>query len=406
MDDGSFFLFEELTSEEREIFLYQGENKPTNPGYVNHDTPLDSLNLNWSERDLPESKRTKHVHRLHPYLGKFIPQLVEVFLRKYFDPGQTILDPFCGSGTTLVQANEMGINSIGIDISAFNVILTKAKTQNYEIGKAKSEILDILEKVRVNIQGEGNLLDERENKSLIPSSNSQYLDEWFAPQALFELLTYRYFLETEDYEYKDLLRIILSRSARSARLVPHYDLDFPTKPQKEPYSCYKHNRICQPTQDAYKFIHRYSIDTINRISDFANIRTNANVNVIHGDSRKVPIPPIDGVITSPPYVGLIDYHQQHIYAYHLLGLVDYRSNEIGAAANGSNNKAKEKYQQDLIEVFRNASNSLIPGGRMIIIAFDKFNLYEEIAEKVGLMKRVHTQSARQSSHREEIHNIF
>ena len=67
------------------------------------------------------------------YLGKFIPQLVEIFLRKYFSEGQTVLDPFCGSGTTLIQANELGINSIGYDISAFNVLLCKAKTSLYDI---------------------------------------------------------------------------------------------------------------------------------------------------------------------------------------------------------------------------------------------------------------------------------
>jgi len=50
-----------------------------------------------------EFQRTKHVHRLHPYLGKFIPQLVEVFLRKYFKKGDTVLDPFSGSGTTLIN---------------------------------------------------------------------------------------------------------------------------------------------------------------------------------------------------------------------------------------------------------------------------------------------------------------
>ena len=49
---------------------------------VNSNTKLCDLNLNWRERDLPENERTKHVHRLHPYLGKFIPQLVEIFLRK------------------------------------------------------------------------------------------------------------------------------------------------------------------------------------------------------------------------------------------------------------------------------------------------------------------------------------
>lgn len=51
---------------------------------------------------IKEWQRTKHVHRLHPYLGKFIPQLVEVFLKKYFEAGETVIDPFAGSGTTLI----------------------------------------------------------------------------------------------------------------------------------------------------------------------------------------------------------------------------------------------------------------------------------------------------------------
>jgi len=63
------------------------------------------LELSWSEAELPERERTKHVHRLHPYLGKFVPQLAEVFLRRYASPGQLVWDPFAGSGTTLVEAN-------------------------------------------------------------------------------------------------------------------------------------------------------------------------------------------------------------------------------------------------------------------------------------------------------------
>ena len=49
----------------------------TNFRTVEPATDLSKLNLNWREADLPEKERTKHVHRLHPYLGKFIPQLVE-----------------------------------------------------------------------------------------------------------------------------------------------------------------------------------------------------------------------------------------------------------------------------------------------------------------------------------------
>ena len=65
------------------------------------------LDLSWSEAELPERQRTKHVHRLHPYLGKFIPQLVEALLCRYVT-GRPVLDPFAGSGTTLVQCLESG----------------------------------------------------------------------------------------------------------------------------------------------------------------------------------------------------------------------------------------------------------------------------------------------------------
>ncbi|HKU58833.1 MAG TPA: DNA methyltransferase, partial [Gaiellaceae bacterium] len=65
-------------------------------------TRLD-LDLSWSERELPERERTKHVHRLHPYLGKYIPQLVEELFRRHVPRGGSVLDPFAGSGTTRVQ---------------------------------------------------------------------------------------------------------------------------------------------------------------------------------------------------------------------------------------------------------------------------------------------------------------
>jgi DNA modification methylase len=363
-------------------------NPPTNPSTVTSETPLLNLNLNWSEKDLPEKLRTKHVHRLHPYLGKYIPQLIEIFLRKYFKTGQTILDPFCGSGTTLVQANELGINSIGYDISSFNVLLTRAKIKKYNIEKAKFEILDILNEVRQATQKTLNdqlLLWDIDNYSINMSLlDNQYLREWFAPEALKELLIYRSFIESKDYEYKDLLKIILSRAARSSRLVRHFDLDFPKRPQTTPYWCHKHFRECKPTQEAYKFIERYSYDIIKRIKDYSSLRTDTNVDVFHADSQEIKFPKVDGVITSPPYVGLIDYHDQHIYAYHLLGLKDNREKEIGSAKNGSSKKAIQNYQTALSKVFRNIANEMPSGGKMVIIAGDKYNLYDYIAEMAGL----------------------
>lgn len=385
--------------------VYAATEPPTIPSEVNHDTQLDSLRLNWREKELPEKVRTKHVHRLHPYLGKFIPQLAEIFIRKFFEPNQTILDPFCGSGTALVQANELGVNAIGYDISAFNVMLTRAKIRKYNIEKVKTEVLDALEKLRGLTQSKTQLgfWEERTDELKIPQTDNEYLQKWYAPRTLNELLAYRYLIQNEGYLYQDLLKIILSRSARSARLTTHYDLDFPKKPQTEPYWCYKHSRTCSPTVEAFKFINRYSLDTLRRVEEFAKLRTIAINKVRHADSRRAKFPPIDGVITSPPYVGLIDYHDQHAYAYHLLGLKDRRQAEIGPAVNGSNQKAQRQYQLDIASVFRRAVDSMNKGGWIIVVIHDRSNLYPEIASLCGvesvaeLKRHVNRRTGRRSS---------
>lgn len=394
------------TNEEKRVPLYATAEKPTVPSSVTRATPLESLNLNWTERDLPERERTKHVHRLHPYLGKYIPQLVEIFLRKFFAPGQTVLDPFAGSGTTLVQANELGLHSIGYDISAFNIILGRAKTARYDLTRARREILDILDKVTRVTQGQAtqpSLWEAGSRMETLSGEASEYLLTWFAPQALSELLAFKRLMRSEGYEYGDLLRIILSRSARSARLTTHFDLDFPKQPQTEPYWCYKHSRTCNPTTTAYQFLRRYSLDTIKRIEAYAQLRSTARVSLIHADSRQEDIPAIDGVMTSPPYVGLIDYHEQHRYAYELLGLEDRRVEEIGAAKQGSSQKAKRAYQEGIAQVFRNCLKSMQPGGRLIVVAGDRYDLYGEIAQLCGveteavLRRHVNRRTGRRSS---------
>lgn len=395
-----------LTNEESRVPLYFHTGDATDPGTVTADTPLVDLNLNWTEKQLPQSQRTKHVHGLHPYLGKFIPQLVEIFLRKYFSVGQTVVDPFVGSGTTLVQANEMGISSIGYDISSFNVLLCNVKTGHYDVSEAEREAKDVLGKVNAVVKsqnGQLGLWDALVDRIDLPETDSQYLQDWYAPQTLSELLTYRTFLETSDYQHKDLLKVILARSARSARLTTHFDLDFPKRPQREPYWCYKHSRTCYPTEGAHKFLVRYTEDTLDRIRNFMRVRKNAEVVVHHSDSRQV-VPPLgDGIITSPPYVGLIDYHAQHEYAYHLLGLHDNRHREIGPAASGTSQAAIAQYQEDIAQVFTNVTARMRSGAPVIVVAGDRRNLYPQIAEMTGLkqeavvQRHVNRRTGRRSS---------
>src|SRR5581483_10386188 len=286
------------------------------------------LELSWSERDLPERERTKHVHRLHPYLGKFVPQLVETLLTRYVRAGGRVLDPFAGSGTTLVQSLESGHAATGVDVAAFNCLLMRVKTARYNEFVLEREIRDALarlEPVDGSFQG--------------LSLEQGYIGRWFAPRAAAELLAFREIVT--DYHHAAVLRVVLARAARSARLTTHFDLDFPREPQSGPYWCFKHKRECRPVERAEHFIRRYALDTLARIKKFARARDRrADAAVLHGDARVLALDgPFDAVITSPPYPGLIDYHEQHRYAYELLGLDDRRELEVGAAAAGASKAA-------------------------------------------------------------------
>lgn len=360
---------------------------------VKLETPLDALNLNWRENDLPEYQRTKHVHRLHPYLGKFIPQLVEIFLRKY-NP-TLVYDPFAGSGTTLVEANALGMDSLGTDISIFNVLLSKVKTADYDIPLLEKEIYDILK--RLDTYKSKFSKDDTVNKLF--STKNEYIQNWFAPDTQKELLCYSRLIK--DYTYQDLLKVVLSRSARSARLVTHYDLDFPKEPQTKPYQCYKHQRICQPVEEAYKFLSRYTIDTLDRIKEFSKIKTRAKVVVDHADSREVELPKgIDMVFTSPPYIGLIDYHDQHKYAYELLGLKNNEAREIGPAKNGQSQQAKQNYIKGINDVLLHTRDYMTLKGLALIVVNDKYGLYK--AEDTGFKEidRVERHVNRRTGRRE------
>ena len=416
-----------------------------------------------------EAQTTKHIHRLHPYKGKFIPQLVEYFLDShtdslkqeiFFQKGDIVLDIFCGSGTSLCVANELGMHAIGLEISSFNTMLSNAKIQDYDLQILELELQRLSKALESNpttkhIKNFENALNEalstfnakhfprdfkrkvalkeidekaygkeKEKEFLTRYKNilqefhidtrlntqkgfqKGFLEKWYMPSIKEEIMLIKNEIKKAPKQLQDILQIILSRTARSCRATTHSDLATLQEPITQSYYCKKHGRICKPLFSIEKWFNSYAKDTLKRLSEFTALKTDTKQICLNIDSKNadivallqeqdsdfaalIKIQKIRGIFSSPPYVGLIDYHEQHAYAYEIFDLKRQDCSEIGSLARGQSKAAQEQYVKDIAQALLSAKRFLQKDYVIFLVANDKFNLYPKIAElaQMQIVKR-------------------
>lgn len=157
------------------------------------------------------SKETRYLtHDFHPYPNKFIPQIVGALIKEYSKENDVVLDPFCGSGTILIEANLLKRNAIGIDINPLACLISGVKTTPLEINKLKDVTKTLLDDLYFNLEREGNLNDfAGKINPKIPEFSKR--DYWFQENALFGLAILKELInKIEDINIKNFCLVAFS----------------------------------------------------------------------------------------------------------------------------------------------------------------------------------------------------
>jgi DNA modification methylase len=273
------------------------------------------------------SRRTHNylTHALHQYKGKFYPQIAKSLINYAgLQPGSVVLDPFCGSGTTLVECLLNGYTGLGVDLNPLAALMAQAKVDTLLVDpeEAEAEISGLIKRIQqqyhqAKIWDEG--LDEiariREEETAIHLkhlriSNKDYLKSWFEPIALYKLVLIRDEIEKiPDPRMQNFAKVVLSDIVRD------YSLQAPgqlrVRRRKTPPD---HNDLLLKYRNKLlKHTRSIAFADVLGLHDRAQIPP---VRVFQADVTELDQIPseyfqiegqIDAIITSPPYATALPY---------------------------------------------------------------------------------------------------
>ena len=312
--------------------------------------------------DFAGSRSESLFSTLHWHPARFASQLPASLIGLLSRPGQTVLDPFMGSGTTLVEAQRLGRSAIGIDVNPVSYLISKAKTLQLSastIAKVVSELTRDAHQV----------LDKEEVSWAANLPAGLQAEKWYTETVLASLGSLWGLIGAFKGSRKTIAQAAFSACLmRSCREDRHwgYICDNSTP---------KGNRSADVVELYTTFLERLA----NAYSDRdecireAGLETITPVEVICGDARqalkKLGGNSVDLVVTSPPYFGVSDYvkSQRLSMEWFDSDIEPLRRIEIGARSKRHRKTARKEYLTDLRSVFEETYRCLRPNSACVVV---------------------------------------
>ncbi|MCK5051103.1 MAG: hypothetical protein KAS53_05160 [Candidatus Cloacimonetes bacterium] len=275
------------------------------------------------------NNKNKYTHLIHSYPAKLIPHIPNFFLNNnYFSKKEDlVLDPFCGTGTVLLEAMISGRNAIGADANPLAQLITKVKTTYLTI-----EILELYFKLIISSY-------KKLRKPEIPDVINK--DFWFPLVNQKKLgLIKRAINKTTNGEIQDFFLICFSNCVKKVSYAdPIVAVPVKLNPKRYPEGSSKNIKAIRrinniKTIDVFALFKSICINNMHRINTLQNL--NNNIKIISKDARKltkslitnelIKDESVDLIITSPPYAGAQKYIRSSSLNLGWLGLA--KSNEL------------------------------------------------------------------------------
>ena len=365
-----------------------------------------------------ESSRT-YIHDICWYPSRFIPIIPAQLISSLSSRNDTILDPFCGAGTTAVEALKAGRNSISADLNPIACYLTRVKAALLLTEKQKaqelSELLEHLRSLRAADTPYPQLFDSsphycRALNASITTPNIAENKGWYHPRTLAEL-TYIHHLVADltpgilqELAKTLFISILMAATGhRTGRSYTYYADN--VKPKGE--LLYK-DSIKLYCAKLGRFLHQYSSTSLRLEPTLTSEVYECNICNLDEVLRSE----CDLIITSPPYLGVSDYATGFRLAYLWHDFVPnikvLKAAEIGARYRRHQNptRALEGYKRDLDRAARQMVQFLKPRGYLCLVLGEPRRYYSEIWQFVVELLGTHYKLSLQDAFTRQISKNF